>query len=59
MILFLILSVIGVINMAFFGFFGNNKLSTHFLDYVGLGNLGFSNVFWRDIPFHVGQLTLR
>ena len=41
-----------------FGYLGDNKLSTHFLDYVGVGNLGFATTYCKDIPFEVGQLTL-
>lgn len=57
-LLFLILSIIAIINMMMFGYLGENKLSTHFLDYVGVGNLGFASTYCKDIPFEVGQLTL-
>ena len=59
MILFLILSVLASINMFLFGYFGDNDFSDSFLDYVGLGHLGFSSTYCRDIPFHVGELTLK
>ena len=58
MILFLILSVLASINMLLFGYFGDNEFSDSFLEYVGIGNLGFSSTYCRDIPFRVGQLTL-
>ena len=58
MLLFLILSVIAIVNMMMFGYLGQNKLSKYFLDYVGIGNLGFATTHCKDIPLEVGKLTL-
>ena len=57
-VLFLILSVIGIFNIALFGYFGENRMPTHILNRMSLGNLGFSTAYWKSAAFHIEKLTL-
>ena len=57
-VLFLILSLIGIFNIALFGYFGENRMPTHILSQMSLGNLGFSTAYWKSATFHIGRLTL-
>jgi hypothetical protein len=58
MCLFLFLSLVGFANMGLFYYYGNSKLSLNILDYIEMGNLGFSSSYCRDTPLGVGQLSL-
>lgn len=58
MILFLILTLISFANMGFFYIYGHSKISLNILDYIEIGNLGYSSSLCKDTPLGVGQLSL-
>jgi hypothetical protein len=56
--LFFILTLLGIPKMYLYSQYGENKLSTNFLDYVEIGNIGYASPQCAAIDFGVGTLQI-
>ena len=57
-ILFSILSVISLLNIALYFYLGDSKTSNIPLDFIELGNIGYASSMCKNIELGIGTLTL-
>ena len=58
MVLLTILTVFCFCNIGMYWHYGNSKVSNNLIDYIQLGNLGYSSSLCKNIEISIGKLTL-